>query len=617
MNMIMFRGPPHHQPHRLPYQQLTPTSPLDFADKIPFKELQILHGVLGRGSYGTVFRARWRGRDVAVKAFKEKEEINSFLVEVKQLSCVKHPNIVTLYGASSGSDAAYLIMEYAEGGSLSHLLHECKQQHYDLSHACSWAMQTAKGVAYLHGFRPKPIMHRDLKPANLLLFSRGKRLKICDFGTACAVKTQMTNNTGSVSYMAPEVFQSTDYSESADVFSWSIIFWEILARRHPYPQNSQPYHILWGVNVQNLRPAQLESCPEIIWELITKCWVKPPGDRPTMQQVSDQMEFIFSLTDSGRRYSNTSSNQQAATTTTSPNQKVVHIEHQASPDPKSPQMRQFCRLLPAIPPFNTCYTSDITTQTDQQQQQSTNRRMVTSSNMEFSNISSRSSFTRSINRNKHHQHQQTTSSVASSFNQEKLLSQQQQQHHFQHQHQKIHEHQHHHPAHYQNQKQNPNFSSNQQQYQYPAHVASLRSFCGPNGQQIRSGVNENQDDSHQSRLQKILSRPKTRDLYLRRESLRRDAEILEGSEHRQDTARALREFEELKRQTEVRRREIGLKMVNRVETSNTGMTTNSYQTTTTASSHVVFKTPLPKSPQPPPPPATTTCATSPDERRGA
>lgn len=296
MNVTMSRALPPPPPP--PPEPMKRTWPLDFTDRIPFKELELSTKTLGSGSFGTVYKGRWRGRHVAVKQFKTREEIDSFLIEVEQLSCIKHQNIVTLYGASALAETAYLIMEYAEGGSLNHLLHKCKQQQYDLRHACSWAMQTARGVAYLHGIRPKPIMHRDLKPANLLLFSRGKILKICDFGTACTVKTQMTNNTGSASYMAPEVFATSSYLESGDVFSWSIIFWEILARRHPYPeQYSNPYQILWRVKQEGARPKKLESCPKIIWSLITRSWNKDPEKRPSMKEVAEEMEFIFSLTE--------------------------------------------------------------------------------------------------------------------------------------------------------------------------------------------------------------------------------------------------------------------------------------------------------------------------------
>uniref|UniRef100_A0A6G1SLS7 Mitogen-activated protein kinase kinase kinase 7 n=2 Tax=Aceria tosichella TaxID=561515 RepID=A0A6G1SLS7_9ACAR len=313
MNSIMSGALPNHYPFRgtthvmsnsssRPSSSacLTPTSPqspFDFIDRIPSKEVELSNETLGSGSFGTVFKGRWRGKKVAVKQFKTREERDSFLVEVKQLSCVKHPNIVVLYGAITLPDTAYLIMEYSEGGSLSNLLHECKKQEYDLRHACSWAKQTARGVAYLHGIRPKPIMHRDLKPANLLLFQRGRILKICDFGTACDVKTQMTNNTGSPSYMAPEVFATSSYLESGDVFSWGIIFWEILVRLHPYNQPySNPFQILWSVN-QGARPTEIDHCPKHIWNLITRSWDKDPKKRPSMQFIAEEMHLIYQLVD--------------------------------------------------------------------------------------------------------------------------------------------------------------------------------------------------------------------------------------------------------------------------------------------------------------------------------
>lgn len=91
------------------------------------------------------------------------------------------------------------------------VLHGAKPRYeYTAAHALSWALQTAEGVAFLHGM-PIPILHRDLKPPNLLLFGGGTVLKICDFGTVCDYHTIMTNNKGSVLWMAPEVFTSMRY----------------------------------------------------------------------------------------------------------------------------------------------------------------------------------------------------------------------------------------------------------------------------------------------------------------------------------------------------------------------------------------------------------------------
>ena len=54
-------------------------------------------------------------------------------------------------------------------------------------------------------------VYRDLKPPNLLLMMEGRVLKICDFGTACDMRTQMTNGQGSAAWMAPEVFEGKTF----------------------------------------------------------------------------------------------------------------------------------------------------------------------------------------------------------------------------------------------------------------------------------------------------------------------------------------------------------------------------------------------------------------------
>ncbi|KAF3844394.1 hypothetical protein F7725_007557 [Dissostichus mawsoni] len=148
--------------------------------------------------------------------------------QLRQLSRVNHPNIVKLYG--SCDNPVCLVMEYAECGSLYNLLHSAEPQpHYTASHAMSWCL-------------------------HLLLVARGTVLKICDFGTACDIQTYMTNNKGSAAWMAPEVFEGSNYSEKCDVFSWGIILWETL---------------------------------------MTRCWDKEPSQRPSMEEVKNTMSNLM------------------------------------------------------------------------------------------------------------------------------------------------------------------------------------------------------------------------------------------------------------------------------------------------------------------------------------
>uniref|UniRef100_A0A8C1NGY0 Mitogen-activated protein kinase kinase kinase 7 n=1 Tax=Cyprinus carpio TaxID=7962 RepID=A0A8C1NGY0_CYPCA len=87
----------------------------------PFEEIDYnadiyVEEVVGRGAFGVVSKAKWKGRDVAIKTIESELERNAFFVEVRQLSRVNHPNIVKLYG--SCRKPVCLVMEYAEGGSL-------------------------------------------------------------------------------------------------------------------------------------------------------------------------------------------------------------------------------------------------------------------------------------------------------------------------------------------------------------------------------------------------------------------------------------------------------------------------------------------------------------------
>lgn len=73
--------------------------------------------VVGKGSFGTVRKGKWRGMFVAIKHIDGEEEKKAFATEKNQLSRVSHPNIVQLYGACTVNPVC-LVMEYAEGGSL-------------------------------------------------------------------------------------------------------------------------------------------------------------------------------------------------------------------------------------------------------------------------------------------------------------------------------------------------------------------------------------------------------------------------------------------------------------------------------------------------------------------
>nr|QEX93500.1 TAK1 [Plecoglossus altivelis] len=262
----------------------------------PFEEIEYadieVEEVVGRGAFGVVCKAKWKGKDVAIKTIESESERKAFIVELRQLSRVNHQNIVKLYG--SCNNPVCLVMEYAEGGSLYNVLHGAEPlPYYTASHAMSWCFQCSQGVAYLHGMKPKALIHRDLKPPNLLLVAGGTVLKICDFGTACDIQTHMTNNKGSAAWMAPEVFEGSNYSEKCDVFSWGIILWEVITRRKPFDEIGGPaFRIMWAVH-NGTRPPLIKNLPKAIESLMTRCWSKDPSQRPSMEEIVKIMTHLM------------------------------------------------------------------------------------------------------------------------------------------------------------------------------------------------------------------------------------------------------------------------------------------------------------------------------------
>lgn len=109
----------------------------------------------------------------------------------------------------------------------------------DHAYACNCRLN------YLHS---KKIMHRDVKAENMLL-DRKRTLKIADFGVARveAQSCEVTGQTGTLGYMAPEVLQGKPYDHKCDVYSFGILLWETYCCAMAYPNYSLAdisYHVV-------------------------------------------------------------------------------------------------------------------------------------------------------------------------------------------------------------------------------------------------------------------------------------------------------------------------------------------------------------------------------------
>jgi serine/threonine protein kinase len=114
-------------------------------------------------------------------------------------------------------------------------------------------------------------------------------VKLFDFGLATEFDKEkfgtykLTGDTGTIRYMAPEVAEEHHYTEKADVYSFGILLWQIMALDTPYGK-MPAQKIEYSVCHLGLRPKIDESWPEPVKKLLENCFASQPR-RPSMEEV--------------------------------------------------------------------------------------------------------------------------------------------------------------------------------------------------------------------------------------------------------------------------------------------------------------------------------------------
>lgn len=137
---------------------------------IPNHELH-MREVIGIGGFGKVYRAVYKGQDVAVKvakhtSFNSLKAVQEVIAEAERFAHLAHDNVCALIGVVLVKDVC-LVMEYASGGALSDILHDTKKAiSLPIDIILDWAKQIASGMCYLHHGTTPSLIHRDLKSSN-------------------------------------------------------------------------------------------------------------------------------------------------------------------------------------------------------------------------------------------------------------------------------------------------------------------------------------------------------------------------------------------------------------------------------------------------------------------
>lgn len=276
-----------------PRPQLWDLSP-DMRDQweIDRKEVQLVRK-LGQGNFGEVWYGKWRhSTEVAVKTLRPGAmSTQAFLQEAAIMKTFRHDRLVALYAVCSKEEPIYIVQEFMCNGSLLDFLRNGVGRTLQFSDLIYIAAQVASGMEYLER---KQLIHRDLAARNVLI-GENNIAKICDFGLARVIEDdEYCPKQGSrfpVKWTAPEAIIYGRFSIKSDVWSYGILLMELFTYGQvPYPGMHGREVIEQVEKGYRMPKPPNHHIPDVIYELMLKCWEGDPDKRPTFEYLNHYFE---------------------------------------------------------------------------------------------------------------------------------------------------------------------------------------------------------------------------------------------------------------------------------------------------------------------------------------
>ena len=264
---------------------------------IDLNDFEIIKAI-GSGGFGIVYLVERKDthKIFSAKVYKFNIETiqdqQSFFQELEALSKAKHPSILSFHGFNlknfEKENFPTIITEYMSNGSLDHALK--KPSYLTMSNKYIILYGIAEGMKYLHS---QGIIHRDLKPGNILL-NDNLYPYIGDFGLSkisdLSVSSILFDSVvGTPIYMAPEIFLEEKFTYKVDVYSFSIIAYQLLTGKEPFPEIKTIFKLQKEVT-SGKRPDLKCINDEYIRSLLNKWWSMKPDDRPSFHTIIEEIK---------------------------------------------------------------------------------------------------------------------------------------------------------------------------------------------------------------------------------------------------------------------------------------------------------------------------------------
>jgi NIMA (never in mitosis gene a)-related kinase len=246
-----------------------------------------LLGVLGRGSFGVVYKARRKETNqlcvvkvIQVSQLDQPSQEDS-LNEVKILSSLDNLYIVKYFDSFVEDNQLFIVMEYCEKGDLSLLI---KSRTKPLPENRIWEilLQICMGLEYLHRVK---VLHRDIKTMNLFMADE-KGIRIGDLGIARVLSSTTTfahTVVGTPYYLSPELCEEKPYNNKSDVWALGCVLYELCALKKPFDATN-PGALILKILRSSVPPLSNNWSGELR-ELVKICLFKDQKKRPDISSI--------------------------------------------------------------------------------------------------------------------------------------------------------------------------------------------------------------------------------------------------------------------------------------------------------------------------------------------